>query len=298
MAANAVPCLVPGSVEHRTQPYVSASKVAALFGRHRFLSLAQLVAMKRGAEDEPAGPQAAVGEALEDAVREWFGDQHGVSVVKPVRSWVAGRLSASPDGLIVGTCADIVEVKCTSKGTGALPEHWVDQAQAQMACTGAERVHFAVLWGGDLRIEPSIVYRDEQAIEAIHAAADAFFASLDLGLEPEPLHPPKPADEAFELDDDLAAILAEAQAASAEESAARTRARNAKTRLALAVGANARPPGNRLDLIHDGRPLARLVVRRGRSSLSTEALSAAHPDIDLAAYRVAGDPYVQLEKIR
>lgn len=183
-----VPRLVPGSVEHRTQPYVSASVCAALFGCHPWIDLAGLAAMRRGEPVDPAGEAADTGTELEDVIAQRWAERNGVTVYAPEHTYVCGPISSNPDRLILGCTDTILQIKATSHQEGPLPSHVWWQEQAELLTTGATQAVVAFLFGGSLCFREFVVDRDDSAIAALVDAADNFLAALDMGLEPPVVH--------------------------------------------------------------------------------------------------------------
>lgn len=261
---STIPLLVPGTPEHRTQPFVSASTAACLFGCHDFCDVPKLAAIRRGEVEDTAGEAAATGNLLEDVVAQWWADEHGVTVVRPTVTYVCGPLSASPDRLIVGS-ADLLEVKTTSKAERPLPAaHWW-QAQCQMACTGAPRVHFAMLFGGSLTLRSLVVPRDDDAIAELTARAEAFLAHLDMGLEPPEPAEVEPVELRVQVGEGEAALFAQVAILNETARDATAEAKPLKAQLLALVGAPAMTAGSRVVAVDaEGRPVGRVRVQRGR----------------------------------
>ena len=259
-----IPRLIPGTPAHRQQPYVSASKAGVLFGVDEFCDVPKLAAIHRGEEDDRAGEAAATGTLLEDVVAQWWADRHGVTVVEPTVTYVCGPLSASPDRLIVGS-DDLLEVKCTSRQERPVPAaHWW-QVQCQMACTGAERVHLAMFFGGSLTLRDAVVPRDDAAIGELIQRAEVFLAHLDMGLDPPAPAEVEPIDEKVQVGSEEARMFHQLGLLNEAARAVEREAKPLKAQLAAALGASARAAGSRIVVVDGtGKQVGRLRVQQGR----------------------------------
>jgi len=278
------------------QPYLGASAVAALFGAHQFITLEQLAAEKRGGTGADETPAMRWGSWVEDAIAEWWADQHGVTVVKPDVMYVRGRLAANPDRLIVGSTSDILEIKNTSRDCHGVSPQWWWQIQAQLACTGAERGHLCASFAGRAP-ESFVVPRDEVAIDRIDEAVSGFWASLDLGLEPEPAHPIEGVERVLlgAEEADLVRHHLEAKTTAKEWKAEASATRDLIEAMSGAAG---RAPGSRITLCDsNGTALARIRIQKGREGFAHRTLLADHPDL-ARGYVTYGDPVAVIERTR
>lgn len=258
-----IPRLVPGSEAWLRQPYVSASTAGVLFGVDRYKTIQQLAAMKRGEWVDEAGEAAETGSDFEAPMAEWWAKQHGVTVYEPVETCVNGPISANVDRRILGSETDILEVKCSSHAEGSMPSsHWW-QAQALLWCTGAERCHFAYLWGGSLTRRKPIVGRDEEAIAELVRRADVFLAAVEMGADP-PVVDRDPTEQTIALAAREADLLAEWKALRATRLEVEKDEDRLRRELLALVGAGGMAVGSRAQVTVDGAPVARVRVQQGR----------------------------------
>lgn len=199
-------------------PYANASSIAALFDEHEFMTLADLTVEKLAAEPIEVPETAAMrrGRLMEPMLASWWEEEHGVALYEPDVMYVNGRVMATLDRQPVGNDDLGVECKSTSKLIDEPLPYWWWQAQAQMSCADLEAVDIAAYTGDhDFHLYP--IRRDDDAIKALHEAAENFLASIDLGMIPEgvtlgwehyrALHPVAEPDLTVELDDDGLALL-------------------------------------------------------------------------------------------
>ena len=134
-------------------PFVGASEAAALFDEHPYLTLGDLAERKRSRTEAPENRAMIRGRKLEAAVANWYEDEYlsdAIALVEPEVLYVArplgdklGVLCATLDR--VADDGVIVEVKTSSSYVHEIERYWYWQGQAQMLCSGLDRVDFAVL---------------------------------------------------------------------------------------------------------------------------------------------------------
>lgn len=163
-------------------PFVGASSAAALFGDHPFVTLGQLAREKRTGERQPDNPAMARGRFLEEAVAQWWAAEHGVDIAEAHDLYMVNDvLIATLDRIVVDQPVAL-EVKTTANRVHDVERYWWWQAQAQLACTGFERIEFAVL-DGTLRLQSFTVEPDATAMANIVEASGMFLAALRDGTE-------------------------------------------------------------------------------------------------------------------
>jgi putative phage-type endonuclease len=141
-------------------PFIGASTTGVLFGEHPFMTLGQLARERRSGERQPDNAAMMRGRFLEDGVARWWAHVHGTEVREVDELYVCNEvLIATLDRMVVDAPV-IVEVKTTSQRVHDVERYWWWQAQAQLACTGYERVEFAVLDGSmtlqSFTVQPNI----------------------------------------------------------------------------------------------------------------------------------------------
>lgn len=188
-------------------PYVGASETAALFGEHPYLELGDLAAEKIDGRTRTQTAAMVRGIMLEEAVASWWAQERGHELSEATDLYVAnGVVCATLDREIHGERAAL-EVKTTAAYVSEPMRYWYWQAQAQLACTGYERIELAVL-DGSMLLNSYTVLPDASAIEALLARAERFLFYVERGEIPpgagvskqgiRELYP-DPTDEAVEL---------------------------------------------------------------------------------------------------
>lgn len=213
---------------------MSASKVAAVMGTSPYESRFSLWLRMHG----DLGPQEQTdvmsrGHYLEDAVVQWWQDQHHGIPVGPSACWRHDTEDwiATPDRVIEdGVVLLPLEIKTSANddpewgaaGTDQIPSGYRDQVQWQMHVMGAPRCHVAVLLPY-LEFREYVVTYDPARCEVIEAEVRGFMASLDTGERPDldahgatytalrAMHPDI-NPETVELDYDVAAAFCIAKA--------------------------------------------------------------------------------------
>lgn len=160
-------------------PFIGASVVAALFGEHPFVTPATLARERRG-ERAPDNAAMARGRRLESVVAEWWADEHNAPVAEAPELYVANdTLIATLDRIVIDA-PEAVEVKTTSMRVHEVSRHWWWQCQCQLACTGFERVHVAVL-DQSMRLQSFTVMPDPDAWVRMLDAARTFLDRIEAG---------------------------------------------------------------------------------------------------------------------
>jgi putative phage-type endonuclease len=179
-------------------PFVGASTAGVLFGEHPFTTLGQLARERRKGERQPDNPAMMRGRFLEDGVAQWWAHVHDTEVREVDHLFVVNEvLIATLDRMVVNAPV-IVEVKTTATRVHDVERYWWWQAQAQLACTGYERVEFAVL-DASMTLQSFTVMPNPTAMANVVEAAAMFLERLQ---DPDELftEAPKPAPESVELD--------------------------------------------------------------------------------------------------
>lgn len=195
-------------------PFVGASECAALFGDHPFLTLGDLYAEKLGGPPQPETPAMRRGTFLEDGIARLWAFEHEAEVVEVEVLHVAipiadelGVLCATLDREIVGA-HEALEVKTSSQYVSEIPRSWYWQAQAQMLCSGLDRVRFAVL-DASLDLGSFVVEPDYSDQAELLGRAREFFEHVRAREMPDGTFPsrkaierlyPKPKRAEVELD--------------------------------------------------------------------------------------------------
>lgn len=189
-------------------PFIGASETAALFGEHPYLELGDLAAEKIDGRSRPQTDAMLRGIMLEEAVASWWGQEHGHELAEATDLYVAnGVVCATLDREIHGERAAL-EVKTTALRVSEPVRYWYWQAQAQLACTGYDRIELAVL-DGSMALSSYTVHPDASAIEALLSRAARFVDYVNRGQIPpgagvsregiRRLYP-DPTDETVELE--------------------------------------------------------------------------------------------------
>lgn len=189
--APAIVQLVQGSPEwheyRRTRR--NASESAAVMGVSPWTTPYQLWLQKTGRATPHVTAAMQRGTDLEPAARVAYEERTGL-VMQPV-VLQDGAYSASLDGMTLD--GDLVlEIKVPMRGTrsdlwqdvlaGTVPQHYLVQVQHQLAVSGADHAH---LWVYDGRQGILLdIPRDEDLMQAIWGAWDAFQPYLDADLPP------------------------------------------------------------------------------------------------------------------
>lgn len=222
-------------------PYANASTAAVHVREHEYESAADWWVEKvTGIGKEQTAPMER-GQALEEAILQWYERRLGVQIVTPDVMYGYGRLLATPDGHVVGSRVG-VEAKATFR-PGSRSRWW--QCQAVMLACDWDEMHLVELDERDLK--PTIIQRDEKECARLYEAIEADMAYVDLETLPadaelsernvKALHPKHAAGLAVELDDDdvrMVGQLAKARLAMKEAEALE---QAAKDHLARKLGA-------------------------------------------------------------
>lgn len=164
-------------------PFVGASEVAALFGEHPFLELGDLAGSKIDNRQQEQNAAMLRGIMLEDAVAKWWALEHGHELTEPTDLYVANEcVIATLDREIHGERAAL-EVKTTAKMLSAPERYWYWQTQAQMACTGYERIELAVL-DGTMSLSSYTIHANLEDQAELLKRAERFLTDVDAGIMP------------------------------------------------------------------------------------------------------------------
>lgn len=250
-------------------PFVGASSVAALFGDHPFITLGQLVREKRTGERQPDNPAMARGRFLEEAVAQWWAAEHDVDIAEARDLYMVNDvLIATLDRIVVDQPVAL-EVKTTANRVHDVERYWWWQAQAQLACTGFERIEFAVL-DGTLRLQSFTVEPDATAMANIVEAAGMFLAAVRDGTDLGDVDYSAPV--AIELD-------AEARSALRAWRFAQQRRDDLDADIGKLKGIIDRALGPCGSGTVNGNEVVRRMHRTVRNAIDTSRLRADHPDL-------------------
>lgn len=163
-------------------PFIGASAAAVLFGEHPFITLGQLARERTLGTRQPDNAAMMRGRFLEDGVARWWAHVHDTEVREVDVLYSCNKvLIATLDRVIVDEPV-IVEVKTTSQRVHDVERYWWWQCQAQLACTGFERVEVAVL-DGSMTLQSFTVLPDADAMHAVVDEAAAFLKRVDDPVE-------------------------------------------------------------------------------------------------------------------
>lgn len=229
-------------------PYVGASEVAALLGRHPYLSAGELAVRKLTRTTSEENKAMRRGRHLEAGVATMYAEDLGLALVEPEELYVYDDvLLATLDRLLVGT-NDIVEIKTVRHHVGNLPEHWLDQAQVQLLCSGLDRVRFVVFDMASDDLDEHVVAVDVERQHELHDAAKKFVDAIRRGEMPADLqfsydelaarHPTPTVDD-VELDEAARHACACLLSVSTERRALEAEEERLKATIAAALGSAA-----------------------------------------------------------
>lgn len=173
--------LSPEQIELRRKG-ITGTDIGAIIGLSEHRSSLDVWADKTGrAEPVDLTPALKRGIYLEDGVLRWYGADTGAAhVERPGTIQLASQplIMATPDGIARFEREDLferrgVEVKCPGPfmeqgwgepGTDQVPQAYLAQAVFEMAVLDVERLDFAALLGGELRIYPVTRNRDVEGL--------------------------------------------------------------------------------------------------------------------------------------
>src|SRR5215471_10456904 len=194
----------PAWLEQR-RPYVGASTVAALFGEHPFITLGQLARERREGTRQLDAPALERGRRLEHPIASWWADVHGATITDAPTLFIANdAVVATLDRLIIGEPAAL-EVKTTTRPVHGVARYWWWQCQAQLACTGFERIEVAA-FGASMTLQSFTVYPDDDAMARLVHAARSFIEAIEAGDDVAEIPAPRPTD-AIECDAHLRGLI-------------------------------------------------------------------------------------------
>jgi len=176
---------------------IGASEAAAACGLSEYETPLHIYFKKRGELPESEETQSMrLGRRLEPIVVEEFATATGLAIgkypVEMLRHEEYSFVLATPDAWLANQ--ELLEAKTTSwmmakklgeEGSDAIPTEWLMQVQQQMAVTGAERAHVAVLLDGRT-LKTFVVERHQTLIERIIAVEAELWERIQDGDPPEP----------------------------------------------------------------------------------------------------------------
>jgi len=181
---------------------IGGSELASIVGRSPYSSALGVYLRKVGEEEhltEETGPQLR-GRILEPAILSWFEETRGAVLDRNPESFQHPKhpiLFASPDAIARMPDDErlVVEAKTVHfrqasnwgpAGTDEIPEHYLIQVQAELACTGLQRAELPVLIAGeDFRIYN--VEFEPELFGVLVQAAEKFWRDHVIPRKPPPL---------------------------------------------------------------------------------------------------------------
>jgi putative phage-type endonuclease len=251
-------------------PFIGASTTAVLFGEHPFITLGQLARERRTGERQPDNPAMMRGRFLEDGVARWWAHVHGVEVHEVDELFVCNEVMIATLDRVVADQPVVVEVKTTSTRVHDVERYWWWQAQAQLACTGYERVEFAVL-DGSMTLQSFTVEPDAAAMANAVDAAGLFLERVADGeLFVNDTQPAAP--DAWELDAHARSLVHAWRMAQRQADLLSVDIQRLKGMVDRALGAHDSGTIN-------GAEVVRRMYRKGARLIDATRLRADHPDI-------------------
>ena len=169
-------------------PYYNASAAAVLHDRHPFVTVGDYATEKITGEDSFVDTEATRrGRHLEDGIARWWAEDHGYDVYEPGELFIAGRLMATLDRIVVQTGRPL-EVKTFGGYTDDPFDYWLDQCQAQALCADAEFVELAWL-DSSLGLRYMTVDADPDFQADLLERAERFMAAIDFKIIPDWVYP-------------------------------------------------------------------------------------------------------------
>lgn len=268
-------------------PFVGASTVAALFGEHPFITLAQLARERREGTRRVDSPAMERGRFLEEAIAQWWAAVHGAEITEaPELFMVNGVVIATLDRLIVDQPAAL-EVKTTNKRVHEVERYWWWQCQAQLACTGFDRIEVAA-FDASMLLQSFTVQPDLDAMQRLIDEAGAFIERCK-SREPIEDEPHAPAPDAIELGVEARIMVQEMRKHMVALDVVNREIGYFKGRIDQLLGAH------NVGLIN-GREVVRRVYRTTRNALDVARLRDERPDIaDYYTKPPTTSTYVQLK---
>jgi len=190
----------------RRRGLLTASRIAALFDAHPFLTREQLAGTMTGHHNEGDNPAMKRGRILEPAILEAMREEHPTwQIEKANEFWTLPehRIGATPDAWFTTGDGDAGLIQCKT----VAPEVWQGrpslayqlQTLTEMMCTGVEHGRLAVMvTSRSLPLYEFEVPRHPLAEDKLLAAAAAWWAEWDAGR----IAPAAPAEALKELLDD------------------------------------------------------------------------------------------------
>lgn len=186
---------------------ITGTDIGAILGRSEFKSPLDVWREKTG-QAEPLDMTAAMerGNFLEPALREWYSHRSGALFVEEPGTLVLRgepRIMATPDGLAhfgdggyqrrsverrgleIKAPGPHAEAGWGEPGTDQVPDAYLLQGVFEMAVLDVERLDFAALLGGELRIYPVQRHRELEK-HLVDFALSWWERHVVGGLEPEP----------------------------------------------------------------------------------------------------------------
>lgn len=261
------------------RPFFNASATAILFDRHPFLTPGDYATVKlTGTEQEQTRPMRR-GIALEDALAQWWGQEHACAVGELADLFVAERVMATVDRWALDDDCPI-EIKTANHRAFEPDPYWLDQCQSIMLCTDRDAC-WLVWFDPSMDLHERLIHEDVEQQKEIVLRADRFMAAIDLGIVPDwvelsyqnvaQLHPGE-AGKTVELDDEglgLVQALAMLRQVKRDAEKEETEVKDALAKILLDAEAGA----------YDGQPILTWKTSKPRHVLDVDMLEADHPDL-------------------
>ena len=190
--------ITPGDETHNrmvTASKISATAIPSRSPYESYFSLWHKMAgtLPWGIDSE--ADQLVMGNMQEPIIADWFAYKHPEFNVRDPKSrvWIAPEhslIGATPDRIIEqgGDVVALLEIKHSRSdgwgkpGTEEIPDHYYDQVQLQMHCTGVHKTYVQALVYGTPK-EYMVQYAPEHA-EALINGALSFLEALAVGEQP------------------------------------------------------------------------------------------------------------------
>jgi putative phage-type endonuclease len=260
---------------------VGASEVSTIMGCNPYESVAEMAVRKMLPPQVSETNDAMTrGNVLEPALITHASNALGINLITPDIMYRNGRFIATLDAEAIDDPTLLVEAKTNNHWAfgSELPDSWFWQAQAQMHCTGADKVTFVIL-DRHMRLGFELVERSDDAIARMEEAVEAFCLCVDEERMPADavLTAPlvtelyKDAKGEVELEGNILYLLGEWEAAKHAIKEAEERERNTKDEIARML----------LDKEFGTVCGTRVVSFKTQSSsrLDSKALLADHPEL-------------------
>jgi putative phage-type endonuclease len=290
---------------------IGGSEIGVLAGLSRWASPIDIYERKLGLKIDEASHHLRRGVYLEPACIRWYADTTGWHVADgtTMRHPSLARVIATPDGLVYetpeafdkGQPARVLEIKSPGRhtwsewgepGTDQIPGSYIAQVQWEMACANTKLADVAALIDGDLAIY-TVAFDAELFAQLAEIAHQFWIQHIEARVPPPPDGSDSYAEsivrrfpgvrrDMLEATPDVEATALAYRDAKAKLEAAEAEAERLKQELQQRIG-DAKGVTGSFGSITWGES-------KGRESLDSKALKAAHPDI-AAQFVKQGAPF-------